>query len=244
MATPKSPFSFLDGIFERVAAGPQPPQWLVHEAQQRLVLFLNHVLMQEKEAMNRLVRQKGRVARVQWRSYSLALVITPAGLFNVAPETATPDLRLEVTEASPFTLAKGTLRGDKPAIRIEGDVQLAAEINWLVDHVRWDVEEDLARVIGDTPAHTVAQVAGRATQALRQFVGSRMARSDAAAAASSTPSSTSAPSTSSAAAAAAYVAPVGSAAPAGTTAPAVPAAGVSVAPVLLSPPGGADRADA
>lgn len=173
MATPQSPFSFLDGLFERVAAGPQPPQWLVHEVQQRTVLFLNHVLMQEREAMDRLVRQKGRVARVQWRAYSMALVVTPAGLFNLAPEAAVPDLRLEVTEASPVALAQTALRGDKPAIRIEGDVQLAAEINWLVDHVRWDVEEDLARLIGDAAAHTVAQVARRAAQALRQFVGSR-----------------------------------------------------------------------
>ena len=175
MATPQSPFSFLDGFFARVAAGPQPPQWLVHEAQQRLVLFLNHVLMQEPEAMDRLVRQKGRIARVQWRAYSMALVITPAGLFNLAPEGAVPDLQLEITETSPFALAQTALRGDKPAIRIEGDVQLAAEINWLVDHVRWDVEEDLARVIGDAPAHTVAQVARRAAQALRQFVGARVA---------------------------------------------------------------------
>lgn len=187
MATPQSPFSFLDGLFERVAAGPQPPQWLVHEVQQRLVLFLNHVLMQEQEAMDRLVRQKGSVARVQWRVYSLALVITPAGLFNLAPETAVPDLQLHVTETSPFTLAQGALRGDKPAIRIEGDVQLAAEINWLVDHVRWDVEEDLARVIGDAPAHTVAQVASRGAQALRQFVGARMAAGGAAASAPSGP---------------------------------------------------------
>ena len=175
MATPQSPFSFLNGLFERVAAGPQPPQWLVHEVQQRVVLFLNHVLMQEKEATDRLVRQKGRIARVQWRVYSMALVITPAGLLNLVPEAAVPDLRLEVTENSPFALAQTALRGDKPAIRIEGDVQLAAEINWLVDHVRWDVEEDLARVIGDAPAHTAARVARRAAQALRQFVGARMA---------------------------------------------------------------------
>ena len=175
MATPQSPFSFLDGFFARVAAGPQPPQWLVHEAQQRMVLFLNHVLMQEREAMDRLVRQRGRIARVQWRAYSLALVITPAGLFNLAPETATPDLRLEVSETSPLTLVQGALRGDKPAVRIEGDVQLAAEINWLVDHVRWDLEEDVARVIGDVPAHTLGQVVRKAAQALRQFVGARMA---------------------------------------------------------------------
>jgi ubiquinone biosynthesis accessory factor UbiJ len=182
MATPQSPFSFLDGLFERVAAGPQPPHWLVHETQQRIVLFLNHVLMQEKEATDRLVRQKGRIARVQWRAYSLGLVITPAGLFNLAPEAAVPDLRLEVTETSPFALAQAVLQGDKPSIRIEGDVQLAAEINWLVDHVRWDVEEDLARVIGDVPAHTIAGVARRAAQALRQFVGARAASSGASAA--------------------------------------------------------------
>lgn len=173
MAKPQSPFPFLDGFFERIAGGPQPPQWLVREGQQRAVLFLNHVLMQEPEAMARLVRQKGRIARVQWRAFSMALVVTPAGLLDLAPEAALPDLRLEVTETSPVALAQAALRGDKPAIRIEGDVQFAAEINWLVDHVRWDVEDDLARVIGDVPAHNVARVARKAAQALRQFVGTR-----------------------------------------------------------------------
>ncbi len=173
MVTPQSPFPFLNHLFERVAAGPQPPQWLVHEVQQRVVLFLNHVLMQEPEALARLVRQKGRIVRVQWRVYTMALVITPAGLFNLAPPAATPDLRLEVTETSPVALAQAALRGDKPGVRIDGDVQFAAEINWLVDHVRWDVEEDLSRLIGDVPAHTVAQAARRAAQALRQFVGAR-----------------------------------------------------------------------
>lgn len=221
MATPQSPFSFLDGLFERVAAGPQPPQWLVHEAQQRIVLFLNHVLMQESEAMERLVRQKGRVARVQWRAYSMALVITPAGLLNLAPEGAAPDLRLEVTETSPLSLAQTALRGDKPAIRIEGDVQLAAEINWLVDHVRWDVEEDLARVIGDAPAHTLGQVAGRVAQALRQFVGSRMAS-----AATATPAPSAQP------------APVAPASPVATSGfPAAPGA-------PAAPSGSSDRAGA
>lgn len=173
MAT-QSPFSFLNGLLERVVTGPQLPSWLVHEVQQRTVLFLNHVLMQEKEAMERLVRQKGRVARVQWRSFVMALEITPAGLLDLADAHAMPDLQLEVTDTSPLALAQSVLRGDKPAIRIEGDVQLAAEINWLVDNVQWDVEEDLARVIGDAPAHTVAQVARKAAQTLRQFVGARM----------------------------------------------------------------------
>lgn len=177
MAT-QSPFSLLDGLFERIAAGPQPPQWLVHEVQHRAVLFLNHVLMQEREAMDRLVRQRGRVARVQWRVYSMALQITPAGLLDLAPQGNEPDLRLVITETSPLSLAQTALRGEKPAIRIEGDVQLAAEIHWLVDHVRWDVEDDLARLIGDVPAHTVGAMARRVAEALRSFVGARMGSPD------------------------------------------------------------------
>ncbi|MEX8191925.1 ubiquinone biosynthesis accessory factor UbiJ [Comamonas guangdongensis] len=189
MAT-QSPFSFLGGLVERVMAGPQAPEWLVSEMHQRLVLFLNHVLMQEQEAMERLVRQKGRTARVQWRQYSMALLVTPAGLFDVAPAGAEPDLLLEITETSPLSLAQTALRGDKPAIRIEGDVQFAAEINWLVDNVQWDVEEDLARVIGDVPAHTVAKVARTAAQGLRQFVGARMGGKSAAAAETAAPANT------------------------------------------------------
>lgn len=155
-------------------SGPLPPAWLVHEVQHRTVLFLNHVLMQEREAMDRLARQRGRVARVQWRIFSMALQVTPAGLFDLAPAEAVADLRLEVSETSSLSLAGSALRGDKPTIRIEGDVQFAAEINWLVDHVRWDVEEDMARVIGDAPARAVASVVGRAVQALRSFVGARV----------------------------------------------------------------------
>ena len=192
MAT-QSPFSFLGGLVERVMAGPQAPQWLVSEMHQRRVLFLNHVLMQEKEATDRLVRQKGRIARVQWRQYSMALQVTPAGLFDVAPEGATPDLMLEVTETSPLSLAQTALRGDKPTIRIEGDVQFAAEINWLVDHVRWDLEEDVARLIGDAPAHTLGKVARKAAQALRQFVGTRMASAAVAPAPGAAPAAPAAP---------------------------------------------------
>ena len=153
----------------------QPPPWLVHETQHRLVLFLNHVLMQEPAATERLVRQRGRVARIQWRGFSVALLVTPAGLFDVASEFSVPDLRLEVTQTSPFDLAQAALRGDKPAVRIEGDVQLAADLQWLADNVRWDAEEDLARLVGDVPAHTVAAMAQRLAQSLRQFVGARMA---------------------------------------------------------------------
>ncbi len=175
MAT-QSPFSLLEGFLQKLPRpSVQPPAWVVDEVQRRVVLLLNHILMQESEAMARLVRQKNRVVQMQWRTFSIKLVATPAGLLDRAADDAKPDLVLALTESSPFSLAQGAFKGDKPAVRIEGDVQLAAEVNWLTDHVRWDIEEDLARVMGDAPAHTLSQAVQGAAQALRQFLGGSQA---------------------------------------------------------------------
>ncbi|MFT4265681.1 MAG: hypothetical protein QM586_00425 [Xenophilus sp.] len=169
--TPSSPFAFLEDLLGRIGDRLQPPAWAVHEAQHRAILFANHVLQQEPEAQDRLVRQQGRVVLLRWRAFTLRVVATPAGLLDLAPEAAQPDLTLTVAEPSPFAIAQATLRGDKPKVEIEGDVQLAAEINWLVDHVRWDVEDDLARLIGDAPAHAIGGTARKVAAALRQFIG-------------------------------------------------------------------------
>ena len=165
-----SPSSFLDSLVDALGARLAPPPWAVHEAQHRLVLLLNHVLMQEPQAMDRLRRQAGRIVEARWRVFSIRLLATPAGLLDLASPAAAPDLTLTLTDESPLKLAQAALRGEKPAVRIAGDVQFAAEVNWLVDHVRWDLEEDLARLVGDAPAHTVAQVARGMADALRRFV--------------------------------------------------------------------------
>jgi ubiquinone biosynthesis protein UbiJ len=44
-------------------------------------------------------------------------------------------------------------------------------VNWLVDNVRWDLEEDLSRVIGDVPAHALGEVARSMVEAVRKFAG-------------------------------------------------------------------------
>ncbi len=180
MAT-QSPFSWLADAADTLRAklptdfppSFTPPAWAVSEVQQRVVLFLNHVLMHEPAACERLKRQKGRQVQVCWRDQVFQCTFTPAGLVEfITPDVGgkAADLVLRVNEPSPFELAKTVLQGDKPAIRIEGDVQLAAEVNWLIDHVRWDPEEDLARLMGDAAAHNLAQTGQRAVDALRNFV--------------------------------------------------------------------------
>lgn len=171
MAT-QSPASVFDQLFDRVGQALQPPGWVVEEIQRRLVLLLNHVLQQEPEAQARLKRQAGRLIEAQWRIFHIRLQATPAGLLDLGPIGQAPDLTLTLTEDSPWQLAQAALRGEKPPVRIAGDVQLAAEVQWLVDHVRWDLEEDLARIVGDAPAHAMGQVVRGMADGLRRFVGS------------------------------------------------------------------------
>ena len=175
MASP-SPFPSLDDLFASAARGLKPPPWLVEELQRRIVLLLNHVLMQEDEAQSRLMRQAGKVLHAQWRGFTLRVTPTRAGLLEVLPQSGTPaDLTLTISEESPFQLVQTALKGDKPPVHIAGDVQFAAEINWLVEHVRWDIEEDLARLVGDAPAHAAGDVARRVLGAMRDFVATATA---------------------------------------------------------------------
>mgnify|MGYP000072383732 CR=1 FL=1 len=168
MAT-QSPFSWAAQALPQAIERLQPPEWVVDETLNRLVLFLNHVLMNEPEAMQRLARQKGQRIELLWQKMHLQLQATPAGLLERGRFEGF-DLRLTVTDENPLDLLAALARGSKPRVRIEGDVQLAAEVNWLIDSVRWDAEEDLARLIGDAPAHTLAQLGRQALAALKGFV--------------------------------------------------------------------------
>ena len=162
------PFSFLESIATRF----QAPEWVVVETQQRLVLFLNHVLMQEKEAQDRLARKKGSVLQIRWGLFGLDLLITPAGLLDRADSSVKPDLLVAVAADSPIALMQAVMSGKSPPVKIEGDVQLAAELGWLAENLKWDFEEDLSRVVGDIPAHAMADAARRVSQAVKSFLTS------------------------------------------------------------------------
>jgi ubiquinone biosynthesis accessory factor UbiJ len=154
----------------------QPPDWMVDEVQNRIVLLLNHVVMQEPQAQDRIRRQQGKAARLSWGRFQMTLIATPAGLVErpagdrATAESRTPDLVVRLTQTALTDIVATLSQGEKPAVTIEGDVQLAAEVAWLVDHLRWDIEEDLSRVIGDVPAHTLTKVFKTAALGLHAFV--------------------------------------------------------------------------
>jgi ubiquinone biosynthesis protein UbiJ len=158
MAT-QSPFSLVGEAFEKFASHTQPPSWVVDETLNRVVLFLNHVISREPEAQARLARQDKQVQ----------LSPSAAGLLERISKNQF-DLKLTLTDNSPLDMATALIKGQKPGVHIEGDVQLAAEVNWLIDHVRWDIEEDLSAWVGDAAANTVVSFGKQAVKAMQSFV--------------------------------------------------------------------------
>ena len=194
-----NPQSFWDGLklglqaVERRALAFKWPQGLVHEVVQRLVLFINHVLLHEPQALSRLKRQKGRTLSLKWQGWHWRLRITPAGLLESDSVTQDDfseagqhqahgdrsDLSITLAELSLLDVASRLMKDEKPSIRIEGDVQLAAEVNWLVDHVQWDYEDDLSRIVGDANAHQVVRVARWILEGLKRFASTAYDRASA-----------------------------------------------------------------
>ncbi len=146
--------------------------------QGRLVLLVNHVLLREPAATERLRAHAGRVLRVQPQGAPLGLpplpplnvVVTPAGLFDLAPEDMdqVADLRLQLATDNPFQWLAVAAGGARPAVTIEGDAAFAADVNWLADNLRWDIEADLAALVGPVVAHQLGTWGRALAAALRE----------------------------------------------------------------------------
>jgi ubiquinone biosynthesis protein UbiJ len=141
----------------------------------RLVLVVNHVLSAEPAAVQRLMPHRGRVLRLELLQLPrllpapppLAFMITPAGLVEWCREPVDADLRVRLEAANPAALAFQVVTGNMPALAIEGDAQLAGDVDWLLKNLRWDVADDLERLFGPTLAHELHRLGSALAAAMR-----------------------------------------------------------------------------
>jgi len=125
---------------------------------------LNHVLRQQAWARDRLKEFTGRTVRIQ-----MDLPIGPAqtdarialdGTLEVtATEPPAVTLLLRPSLDTVFTSLREGPQVLASEVKIEGDALLAAALGEIAQHLRWDVEEDLSRVVGDVLAYRVAGTA-------------------------------------------------------------------------------------
>lgn len=129
---------------------------------------LNHVLLQTPGAAGLLGQHAGNCVRLDLGFAQLDFLITAEGQFSEAPN-ATPDATLRATShvllQLPF-LGRQALRHAE----YSGDPALLQTLDQVFREVRWDIEAELAPLMGDIAAHRIAHAAQRATQTLRQAV--------------------------------------------------------------------------
>lgn len=135
------------------------------------VAFINHLLAREQWARDRLAPFSGRRVRFRLAPLpDLVLQIDDSG--HVETRAAG---EFDVTLTIPPAALPRILAQDEPAlreVRIEGDVELAGAVLFLFRNLRWDIEEDLSRVVGDVAAHRIAGAA-RDFSAWRRQAGER-----------------------------------------------------------------------
>ena len=119
---------------------------------------LNHVLRSAPVALERLRRHAGRTVALHVGPATFAFTIQTTGEVTAAMPAASRDLEVRV---SPFLLPRLAAKEEAALRDIEmtGDPALAEEVTFRARHLTWDAEEDLARAIGDIPAHRVASTA-------------------------------------------------------------------------------------
>jgi ubiquinone biosynthesis protein UbiJ len=145
---------------------------------ERLVLLGNHVIAAEPAAVERLRPHAGRTMQFEltgWPSLlpavgPFAFRVTPAGLVEWLQDAAsqTPDLRVAIEASNPALALTRIVAGERPAIAVSGDAALASDLDWLIDNLRWDLQDDLARIVGDAPARQLAKIGGWFASALRE----------------------------------------------------------------------------
>jgi len=117
---------------------------------------INHVLGSEPWASAELAKHAGKTILLQLPLGELCFEISAAGLLGTLKEADSPSLTLEVSSKALGDLAASSsnLREQAfKAVKITGDADLAQLIGRLAGQLRWEYEEDLARLVGDAPAN-------------------------------------------------------------------------------------------
>lgn len=139
---------------------------------------VNHLIARESWAHERLVPYVGKTARLEMAPFALSLMVQPDGLLAGIDEAEASTF--SVSLSVPAEAVPAFLQGGQAAVmkhvRIQGDAEFAATIARLAEHLRWEPEEDLARFVGDGPAHrignTVRTAVGQARRTGRNLLES------------------------------------------------------------------------
>ncbi len=119
--------------------------------------FLQHITNQNNWSRQHLLVFGGKVVQFNIAFIKTNLLILEDGSLSLATNHASPDATIHI----PPSLALRLMAKDDAAkmlIEIEGDTHLASELGKILQHMRWDVAEDLSQAVGDIPAEQIVNI--------------------------------------------------------------------------------------
>jgi ubiquinone biosynthesis protein UbiJ len=92
--------------------------------------------------------------------FEFGFEVTTAGTVVANPDPALTDVVIRLPAETPFLLPQGLDKVMAQAT-VDGNAEFATELSFVFRNLRWDAEEDLAKLVGDIPAHRMVQGANR-----------------------------------------------------------------------------------
>jgi len=123
---------------------------------------INHLLARESWAREKLARHAGKVALFDAGVISLRLKAAADGMVEAAGSDELQNVTIRV-KLSDLPLILQNREHAFSYVQIEGDADFANTISQLSETLRWEAEEDLAKLVGDAAA---VRIAGTARSAL------------------------------------------------------------------------------
>lgn len=151
------------------------PSFLPHPA--GLVLrALDALLRREGWARQRLAAHAGKTLRLSLgRLGALQATISSEGLLQTSDPAIVPDVTISIPDERwrdlPGLWRQGGMAQLSTVAHIQGDAGLAQLVSDLARDLRWDPEDDLARVVGDVAAVRITDGLRSAGAGARQLAG-------------------------------------------------------------------------
>lgn len=139
-----------------------------------VVAALNHVLASAPWARDRLRPFAGQHAQIATGPLCLALAVAGDGSFIAAESAAEPAVIITLPNDTPFRylLDSTSVFG---AAKLAGSAEFAEALAFVFRNLHWDMEADLAKVVGDIAAHRLIKAGHTALAWQKQAVGNAAA---------------------------------------------------------------------
>ena len=117
---------------------------------------INHLLASEPWARDRLARHAGKIAHFDAGVASIRLKVSADGMVRPAGSEEPANVTIRV-KLSDLPLIAQNREHAFSYVQVEGDADFANTVSQLSETLRWEVEEDLGKLIGDVAAVRVVQ---------------------------------------------------------------------------------------